>query len=294
MESAIKSRLIATLDKNPVTIDETNFVSSAIITRDDVGARKSRLAQIVSTEIVPRLAALHSDAREPDIRFPTREEIVELAHLVLSPDLKAAAAYVTLLREQGLPMETLFVELLQPAAQHLGRMWDEDECDFVDVTLGVGQLQKLLAIFNCTHDLPAINEKRRVFVTLTPGEQHFFGLAMVTKLLSAAAWNVTVCTEPTIRAISEAVARDWYAVAGIASASVEQIGPMTAAVAAIRAKSRNPAIGVMVGGSCFADRPELVRQVGADGTAANATTAVLLTQKLFDIGAKADWLGTRP
>jgi methanogenic corrinoid protein MtbC1 len=41
-------------------------------------------------------------------------------------------------------------------------------------------------------------------------------------------------------------------------------------------------IGVMVGGPVFTANPALAREVGADGTAANAPTAVLMAQKLFD------------
>lgn len=96
---------------------------------------------------------------------------------------------MTFLRERGLPMETLFIELLQPAAQHLGEMWERDECDVVDVTLGVAQLQKLLAVFNCTHNLPRMSEKRRVLLVRPSGEQQSFGMAMVSKLLRAAGWH---------------------------------------------------------------------------------------------------------
>jgi len=41
-------------------------------------------------------------------------------------------------------------------------------------------------------------------------------------------------------------------------------------------------IGIMVGGPVFTANPELALEVGADSTAINAPTAVLLAQKLFD------------
>ena len=67
---------------------------------------------------------------------------------------------------------------------------------------------------------------------------------------------------------------------------------MAEAVAAIRKHSRNPAVGIMFGGPQFIEQPKLVARVGADGTAFNATSAVILVQKLFDTGAKLNWLGT--
>lgn len=291
MQSQLKTRVHAALVSRPFPISETVFVAPDIHGRDDADKRKERLAKIAATEIVPRLAALHRGvALAADVKSISDDEISELAHLVLSPKIQAAAEYITILRERGLPMETLFVELLQPAAQHLGKMWDNGECDFIDVTLGVGQLQLLLSIFNCTYEIPSISQKRRVFLTLAPGEQHGFGLSMVAKLLRAAGWAVTSDIEPTLDNITVAVSKEWYAVAGVTQTADARIDRMAETIAAIRKHSRNPAIGVMVGGSQFVEHPELVARVGADGTAVNATTAVILTQKLFDIGAQSNWL----
>ncbi|MDX2259774.1 MAG: cobalamin-dependent protein, partial [Hyphomicrobiaceae bacterium] len=291
----IEAQLRSILDNHQFDIDQTAFVASEILHREDAAQRQDRLAQVISEQIVPRLMALNREARcEPILSSPSEAEIIELARLVLSPDLEVAAAYVTLLRERGATTEDLFVELLQPAAQYLGTMWDRDECDFVDVTLGVGRLQKLLAVFNCTHNIPALSKKRRVFLTPTRSEQHSFGLMMVHKLLSAAGWNVTLASEPAVECVSAAVAADWYAVAGITLSCESHIDAATDLIAAVRRHSRNPAIGVMVGGAHLESRPELVAQLGADATACNATTAVILAQKLFDIGAQQNWRGTSP
>ena len=117
---------------------------------------------------------------------PTSADITGLADIVLGSDLEAAAAYVLVLRDRGLSMETLFLELLEPTARLLGDMWDRDECDFIDVTLGVARLQKLLAIFNDTHNRSAfLDERRRVLMAMTPGNQHSFGVAMVERFLLA-------------------------------------------------------------------------------------------------------------
>lgn len=295
MEPHLKARVLAAQDRQPHPIEETIFVAPEIVGRDDARERKDRLARMVAAEIVPRLVALHHEVPlGPTGVSPSQADIVELAHLVLSPNLQSAAEYVTILRERGLSMETLFVKLLQPAAQHLGTMWDNDECDFIDVTLGVCQLQLLLAIFNCTHTLPAVSHKRRAFLTVTPGEQHAFGLAMVAKLLSAAGWSVTSEGEPQLDKIIQVVSRDWFAVAGVTLSSDRYIDRVAETVAAIRKHSRNPAIGIMVGGPQFIEQPKLVAKVGADATALNATSAVILAQKLFDTGARSNWIGTGP
>ena len=54
-------------------------------------------------------------------------------------------------------------------------------------------------------------------------------------------------------------------------------------IKAIRERSCNKSIGVMVGGPVFIKRPELAMRVGADAAAVNAPAAVFLAQKLFDL-----------
>jgi len=52
--------------------------------------------------------------------LPQQFRYLGLAHIVLGNDLEAAVAYVLMLRDRGLDMDTLFIELLEPAARHLG------------------------------------------------------------------------------------------------------------------------------------------------------------------------------
>lgn len=272
---------------------ERHFVAPEVYTRNDVAARQAKLARIVSGDIIPRLLRLHSEvvADAPPIEAviealaPSEADVSALSDIILGSDLEAAAAYVMVLRDRGLSMETLFIELLEPTARHLGEMWDRDECDFIDVTLGVTRLQKLLAIFNDSHALPDLQTRRHVLMAMTPGDQHYFGVTMVEKFLVAAGWQVLTEVSGTTEAIVAAVSGRWFAVTGLTAGSDRSLESLTATIAAIRRRSKNPAIGIMVGGPIFTAHPELAKEVGADATAPNAPTAVLIAQKLCDVNA---------
>jgi methanogenic corrinoid protein MtbC1 len=67
--------------------------------------------------------------------------------------------------------------------------------------------------------------------------------------------------------------------------SASQLGGLADTITKLRAKSLNSAIGIMVGGPAFTENPRLADEVGADATAPNAPAAVLVAQKLFDLGA---------
>jgi methanogenic corrinoid protein MtbC1 len=114
---------------------------------------------------------------------------------------------------------------------------------------------------------------------------------MVAKFLEAAGWQVVTSLGASAEKAGRAAAARWYAAAGVTMAGAERLTEMAELVAEVRARSLNPAIGVMVGGPAFRVDPSLVAAVGADGTAADAPTAVLMAQKLFDIGHGARLAG---
>lgn len=275
---------------------EKHFIAPEIYKQHDVAARRIDLVRIVSNEIIPRLLRLHTEIvpDAPPVEalvealLPSGADVDALAHIVLGDDLEAAATYVTVMRERGLSMETLYIELLEPTARHLGKMWDNDECDFIDVTIGVGRLQNLLAIFNETYALPQLGTKRKVLMATAPGNQHSFGASMVERLLSAAGWQVDAEFSGEADEIISAVRRNWFAVIGLTAGSDLQLEGLESIIAQVRRESQNTAIGIMVGGPMFTENPALATQVGADATAPNAAAAVLAAQKLFDLRVR-DW-----
>ena len=291
MGNAVASQVV---DRHALYHFEKHFISPEIHQRSDVSMRQFDLARIISNDIVPRLLRLHTevvpDAPSIDALIgalrPSSTEIDALAHIILGDDLEAAATYVTIMRDRGLSMEMLYIELLEPTARHLGEMWDNDECDFIDVTIGVGRLQKLLAIFNDTYTLPQLGTRRRVLMATTPGNQHSLGASMIEKLLSAAGWDVETEYSGEVDQIVHMVKRNWFAVIGLTAGSDGQLPAMKSAVAQIRTYSQNADIGVMVGGPMFTQNPQLVDAMGADATAPNAPAAVLAAQKLFDVAAQ--------
>ena len=279
------------IDRQILRDFETHFVSPVILRRHDVGVRQFDLDRFVSDEIVPRLVRLHTEVvpgaplveEVIEALRPNSTEIDALAQIVLGDDLEAAARYVTIMKGRGLSMETLYVELLEPTARHLGEIWDRDECDFIDVTLGVGRLQKLLAIFNETYTLPQLGNRRVFLMAAAPGNKHSFGASMIEKLLSAAGWQVEVEYSGDVNQLVEAVSGNWFAVVGLTAGSDAQLEELKSAIGQVRQHSKNPLVGVLVGGPMFTQNPELATLMGADATAPNAPTAVLAAQKLFDL-----------
>ncbi len=259
-----------------------------VIKRADFRERQARLAGVIAQQIVPRLLMIHKNARRENggLGTFTREEITEFGDLTMAPDSAAAHAYFEKMRARGHSLDTLFVHLLAPTARRLGEYWEQDLCDFIDVTIGVARLQELLTIFGAADDIPLIDLQHRVLLATAPGEQHVFGIDMVGKLMRGAGWDVAIRKGPSVKEIAAAVAADWYAVVGVALSAEDGLEEIGRSIDEMRRVSRNKHIGVMVGGPVFTGHPERAIQVGADGVADDAPAAVILAKKLLLMQAR--------
>jgi methanogenic corrinoid protein MtbC1 len=96
---------------------------------------------------------------------------------------------------------------------------------------------------------------------------------MVAEFFLQAGWNVQGGPMTSAAEMALMVGRDWFDLVGLSMATEARVGQLTENIRAIRAASRNHAIGVMVGGPAFLAHPDLVDQVGADAMAANGDEA---------------------
>jgi methanogenic corrinoid protein MtbC1 len=77
------------------------------------------------------------------------------------------------------------------------------------------------------------------------------------------------------------VRHNWYGLIGFSMACETELDELAACIRGVRRASRNPNIGVMVGGPIFLEHPEFVALVGADATARDGRQAVLQAQGLL-------------
>lgn len=256
----------------------------------DARERYLALGRVVQAEVMPRLILRHRDfipdAPEPLSKLDLKE-VADFTDLVLGPDVSPVLDGFSALIAKGYSIDHLFLDLLAPSAALLGRLWDDDLCDFLEVTTGVARLQLVLSRFRVDGDAVPVEGKRRLLLMSAPGEQHTFGVRIVEQFLRKADWAVSSGLSSSPEQIAELVASEWFGVVGLTLSNEAHIDQLATAIRAVREASCNPTIGVMVGGPVFLADPGLVERVGADASAVDAATAVLLAQRLLDFGADA-------
>ena len=184
--------------------------------------------------------------------------------------------------------ETLFIQLIAPTARELGEKWNRDECDFVDVTMGLWRLQLLLrtiAVWAPPPDGWALKTHRALFTTM-PRDQHSLGTLMIGECFQRAGWDVETLIEPEQSEILLALGSSSFDVVGLTVTTDFYIAQVPKLLTAMRSVSCNPKLAIMIGGPAIGYDPELARKLGADGTAADAAAALALADELVSAGVE--------
>jgi methanogenic corrinoid protein MtbC1 len=256
------------------------------LTRFEEEIKRARLVRTIESEIVPRLVLtrrVHRDMTHTrNAQGPDRSDVKELVRLLMAHDVTVSSAYVETVRQRGATLERVCLDLLAPAARELGLLWERDECDFMQVTVGLCRLHQLLRELSPEFgsDEASGEGSRRVLLAPCPGDQHTFGISLVAQFLRRADWEVWHEFPATDADILDVVRRHWFAVVGLSVGSEARVDRLASTIASIRRESRNRAIGVLVGGPVLLERPELAEEIGADATAADGPEAVLRAENI--------------
>ena len=260
--------------------------SEGLSSREAAKLRLARLARTIESDVIPRLVQARRPGAanpQPGSAAPMPADVDNfLKQIVLGSETETMAV-VDGLRERGVSIESLYLDLFGPIARRLGEMWEDDACDFSTVTVALGRLQRLLRelspAFGTEIEHPA-NGRRALFVQ-PRDEQHSFGLSMVAEFFRRDGWDVIGGVGGAVASPVAVVRDEWVDVIGFSVGSDMRLPWLQETIAAVRAASRNSALGVLVGGPPFVARPELAEQLGADGTARNGKEAPLVAERLL-------------
>ncbi|MFS8084040.1 MAG: methyltransferase, partial [Acidobacteriota bacterium] len=144
--------------------------------------------------------------------------------------------------------ESICLDLFEPAARHMGKLWAEEACSDMDVTAGVCRLQALTrhlgAAFRAR--IVANDHSRSVLLATQPGEPHMLGVGLAAQFFWQAGWNVLCEFPASDDALATLVSRRWVDLLDLSLSGVftreHRLLSMSKTIAAARAASQNPAM----------------------------------------------------
>lgn len=251
----------------------------------DAADRVSKLMRLIENEVIPRLVSSHSKKvlpRRPELKELDTSCVALFVRILLGDDENVdPASFVADFQAAGIAVETIYLNLLAPAARQVGALWDDDRCTFFDVTLALGTLHRIMLSLSAEAPFEhrKIDPARRVLLVQARGGEHTFGLEMVAEFFKRGAWTVDLAYSTSDEDVSRAVQADWFTVVGFSVACDPSLDTLAGTIRTVRRASSNPAVGILVGGPAFTDHRDNVARVGADGMAADAIHAVLEAER---------------
>ena len=257
------------------------------------GTTLSHLSQTIEVEIIPRLVMAHGNAGQP-IAPPNvaahEAEVRSFAELMLGVQNNEAAERIQAHRDCGVPLETIYLDLLVPAARHLRHLWMNDEWDFAAVTLALWRMQQLLRDLSpafCA-DATVKTVGLRALLTPGPGEKHdighmMFGLVLAGEFFRRDGWDTWIEPDSTDRAFIDTIRTQRFDVVEFFASSDKKLDDLASNIRTVRRESVNRDIGVMVCGPAFTERPELVLLVGGDAVVSDFSQEALQARNVVNL-----------
>jgi methanogenic corrinoid protein MtbC1 len=172
------------------------------------------------------------------------------------------------------------VEVLEPALTEIGKLWDQEKISLAAGYLAGKVAEDILnkAIDDEKSDLP---QKGTAVIGNIEDDYHSLGRRLVGIFLSAAGWKVVDLGNdiPPAEFVDAAVTHGAQVIGASAMMHTTALN-----ILGIRkeldARNLSSRIKLAVGGAIFKVRPDMVQEVGGDGTAANAVDVPELFDRL--------------
>ena len=221
---------------------------------------KSSIGLVINQEIIPRLLQAHqvhpgqaSSAVTGPAQKPASDEVVAFSRLCVEGKSGEAQAFANTLLQRGMTAETIFLDLIGPAARYLGEQWEKDLCDFVQVTQG------LIRMHEITHRLgyeyqagpQTAGGHHRVLLSSAPGSQHILGPVMVSGFFRKAGWQVVLEVSSQKSALLHTLGQEWFDLIGLSISTEAQLQEVSGLVTAVKSHAKNRELRVLVGGPIF-------------------------------------------
>ncbi|MEY3669281.1 MAG: cobalamin B12-binding domain-containing protein [Burkholderiaceae bacterium] len=251
---------------------------------------KSSIGLVINQEIIPRLLEAHQVRPGPSsasatttAHKPASDEVVAFSRLCVEGKAGEAQAFADALLQRGMTAETIFLDLIGPAARHLGVQWEKDLCDFVQVTQGLIRMHEITHRLGYEHQAgpQTAGVHHRILLSSAPGSQHILGPVMVSGFFRKAGWQVVLEISSQKSALLHRVGQEWFDLIGLSISTEAQLQELAGLVTAVRSNAKNKDLQVLVGGPVFSSAGLVNDQMYGDAYICNdPQAAVVLADRL--------------
>jgi len=214
---------------------------------------------------------------------PQRRLASQYLLALLEGDRRRASRLILEAADRGEAVPELYLDVLLPAQEELGRMWLLGEINVAEEHFASATTKTVMAQLMPRATFRPGNGKT-VLAAAVAGNQHDIGLQAVADFFEMDGWR-TIQLGANVPIADLAQAVDFFEVdlLGLSASQSTQLEAVKETIEAVRAAERGRRVKVLVGGLAFAGTDGLPGRLGADGYAAHPAEAVGLGRRLVGI-----------
>ncbi|MGI9259109.1 MAG: cobalamin B12-binding domain-containing protein [Gammaproteobacteria bacterium] len=182
----------------------------------------------------------------------------------------------------GLSIETLYLHVLFPAQQEIGRMWHGGEASVAEERVVTETTRRAMAALS--HEQSSASDiGKTVLAASVARDAHDIGIRAVADFFQVAGWRaISLGSDVPPQEIANAARIFDVDLVVLATTLSTQLKQLQASIESIRSVCGD-SVKVLVGGHAFIDTPELWKSTGADAFAADAGDAVARGAELLGL-----------
>lgn len=187
-------------------------------------------------------------------------------------------------RSQGHSLKDTYLFGITGSARLIGELWSRDALDFVNVTIALSRLHRVMHEFSQEFLSEGNSESNGLSLLLMtePGSQHGLGVFMLSEFFRQAGWRVTLASPQDIVDFKRIFLSDWFDAVVLSISTDRQIDAVAQSLLELSKTTANPNLKIYVGGPMAQLSPEAINW---DGTLLLQTDAAqtveIVTQNAF-------------
>lgn len=254
-----------------------------------VGAAHKGVVTDLPDDSVPSEIDLHIHPElDPQARqLPGMEKAISyrsaLAEALVQPDPRGHREMIEELQRSDIPMHTLAIHLFSPVAAQLGRLWCDDETDFIQVAVASTRLGMIVNHLsqNRSQTIRDRQRARRVLLARTQGAMHTIGVSIVASCFRDMGWDVDGGADLELDDnLYMRLSNSSYALLGISVGRVDEVNECAEAVRRVQSIRALHRMKIAVGGPAVMKHPVAFSGIGADMVAKSALEVMQLADRI--------------
>ncbi len=194
------------------------------------------------------------------------DEINRITQLLLSNEDGAFELAITVLKTHGVSINYIVLDLIPNIARRLGKQWEDDTLSFAEVSIGVNRLERVIHKLDYLFQVTQLEKRgnQSILITVFPESQHSLGTLILSNYFIHSGWRVYRPENTSMKSISQEIESHSHDAIAISVSCDEQLALLPNTISALREKSKNANIKVLIGGPLYNKAPEKFAHIDAD------------------------------